>query len=125
MARPGELRSLAGRLSKPIQGSDGAREYGGHAVSARFLESIGKIDPVGSLAEFKSPTLVIHPEKDEHLSLAHPEDYYRAIGAAVKDKVIIQGADHTFSSLAWEDQVIRRSVEWFRSHLLPDSENGE
>jgi len=125
VARPGELRSLAGRLSKPIQGSDGAREYGGHAVSARFLESIGKIDPVGSLAEFKSPTLVIHPEKDEHLSLAHPEDYYRAIGAAVKDKVIIQGADHTFSSLAWEDQVIRRSVEWFRSHLLPDSENGE
>src|SRR5205823_2850841 len=80
VARPAELRSLAGRLSRPIPGSDGSREYGSHAVSARFLESITRIDPMASLSAFKSPTMIIHPEKDEHLSLAHPEDYYRAVG---------------------------------------------
>jgi dienelactone hydrolase len=122
VAHPRELRRLAGRATKPIAGSDGAREYCGHAVSSRFLENLSKIDPLGSLAQFKNPTLIVHPEKDEHLSLAHPEDYYRAVAAPLKDKVIIPGADHTFTSLVWEEEVIRRSVEWFRSHLLSDSE---
>jgi uncharacterized protein len=123
VARLAELKTLAGRTSKPIPGSDGTREYGGHAVSARFLDNLAKVDPLDSLAAFKSPTLIIHPEKDEHLSLAHPDDYYRAVAAPIKEKVIVSGADHTFSSVAWEQDVIHRSVTWFRVHLLPNSED--
>jgi alpha/beta superfamily hydrolase len=122
IARPAELRALAGDLSKPIPGSDGARDYSGHTVSARFIENITKIDPLNSVANFKNPTLIIHPEKDEILPLTHAHDYYDAAGAAMKQKIIIAGADHTFSSISWEEEVIRRSIDWFRVHLLLSSE---
>jgi len=33
--------------------------------------------------------------------------------------VIVPGADHTFTSVAWEREVIERTVDWFRKHLAP------
>src|SRR2546427_10268702 len=42
--------------------------------------------------------LPIYPGNDEYLSPAHPENYFLAAGAAIKEKVIIAGADHTFAS---------------------------
>jgi uncharacterized protein len=122
VARPAELRALTGQVSRPISGSDGARDYSGHAVSARFIENVAKVDPLESLASFKNPILIIHPEKDELLSLAHAEGYYDAVGATIKQKIIISDADHTFSSIAWEEEVIRRSTDWFCIHLLLRSE---
>jgi hypothetical protein len=40
-------------------------------------------------------------------------------GAAVKDRIIFAGADHTFTSVGWEQEVIARTVEWFQQHLVP------
>jgi fermentation-respiration switch protein FrsA (DUF1100 family) len=100
-----------------MPGHDGAREYSAHEVSARFLANVEKVAPLTSIARFKEPMLIIHPERDEFLPLSHPEDYFQAAGAALKQKVIISGADHTFTSLAWEREVIGRTVEWFGKHL--------
>ena len=83
-----------------------------------MIENISKVDPLHSLAGFEKPTLIIHPEKDEILSPDHAEDYYNAVGSVIKQKIIVSGADHTFSSIPWEEEVIRRSVDWFRVHLL-------
>jgi uncharacterized protein len=110
------LEAVAQTLTRPL-GDDGTREYGGHEISPRFLEAAGRLDPLAGVARFRGPTLVIHPGRDEHLPLSHPEDYFRASAAAVKDLVIMPGADHTFSSIAWEREVISRTVEWFRSSL--------
>lgn len=118
VARLPHLRSLADALLQPLPGSS-THEYAGHEVSHRFLEAADRLNPVGSVARFTHPTLIVHPERDEHLDLSHPEDYFRASGAAVKEKVIIAGADHTFTSLAWEREVIARAVEWFQQHLVP------
>lgn len=120
LAHPSELRLLAERATRPIAGSSGAREYSGHEVSLRFLDNIDKVDPLKSIAGFSGPTLIIHPEKDEFLPLHHPEDYYRSAGGATKEKVIIAGADHTFTSIPWEREVITRTVEWFHKHLLAE-----
>ena len=49
VARPAALRTLAGRTSKPIPESAGARDYSGHSVSALFIESVSKVDPLDSL----------------------------------------------------------------------------
>lgn len=121
LARPSQLRALAETTTKLIPGADGAREYSAHEVSSRFLAKVDKIHPLESIARFKQPTLIIHPEKDELLPLSHPEDYFRAAGAAVKEKVVIPGADHTFTSIAWERAVIARTVDWFRDHLPGES----
>ena len=116
LAHTAHLRELAGR-TVPIPGGEGAREYNAHRISSRFLDHIEKIQPLKSIARFKGPTLIIHPEKDNYLSLTHPHDYFQASGASLKEKVIVRGADHTFSTMAWESEVISRTVDWFRKNL--------
>lgn len=117
LAHPSELRALAERTTNLIPGGQGAREYSAHEVSPHFLENIETVAPLKSIGGFKRPTLIIHPEKDEYLPLYHPEDYFQATGSAIKEKVIIPGADHTFTSVPWEREVITRTVDFFRQNL--------
>lgn len=117
LAHPTELRALAERTTKLMPGGNGAREYSGHIVSEKFLHGLDRIRPLEAIRKFKNPTLIIHPGNDEHLPAHHPEDFYRAASCAVKEKVIIPGADHTFTSVRWEREVIVRTVEWFRANL--------
>jgi uncharacterized protein len=111
------LRALAETFSTPLPGANGFREYAGHRVSMRFLEAADRIDPTAGVAAFTGPTLIVHPERDEYLPLNHPEEYLRASAGVVREKVIIAGADHTFTSVAWECEVIDRTVTWFCAHL--------
>ena len=117
LAHPSELLTLAQRTTNLIPGGQGAREYSAQEISPHFLESIDTVAPLKSIAGFKRPTLIIHPEKDEYLPLSHPEDYFQAAGSAIKEKVIIPGADHTFTSVPWEREVITRTVDCFRQYL--------
>jgi len=117
LAHPGHLRTLAENTTKPIGSRDGPRAYGAHEISPRFLDRIDRIQPLKSIARFRGPTLIIHPEKDEFLRLSHPEDYFQAVGAALKKKIVIAGADHTFTSVPWEREVIGQTVKWFERFL--------
>ena len=118
LAHTGHLRTLAEKATTVIPGGGGLREYGGHVVSPAFLEKIENVDPLKAIARFRQPTLIIHPEKDEHLPLSHPEDFLQAASSAIKEKVIIAGADHSFTSVEWEREVIERTVKWFGKYLL-------
>jgi len=118
LAHPSHLRKLAERTTTPIPGSRGLREYSAHVVSPAFLNNIEKVDPLKSIAKFKRPILIIHPEKDEYLPVSHAKDYFRAAGSEAKEEVIIHGSDHTFTSFAWEIEVIERTVNWHKKHLL-------
>jgi uncharacterized protein len=116
LAHPKGLRRLAEVNTHPLP--NGAREYNAHEVSRRFLETAEKVRPLEAIRRFTAPTLIIHPEKDEHLPLHHPEDFFRASGAKVKEKIIIPGADHTYTSVSWEREVIAQTVGWFSRHLM-------
>jgi uncharacterized protein len=115
LAHPEELRDIAERHTKPL--ANGAREYNGHEISARFLDNVEKVRPLAAMRRYTAPTLIIHPENDEHLPLHHPQDFFRAAGSAVKEKIIIPGADHTFTAVAWEREVIAQTVGWFSRYL--------
>ena len=67
-----------------------------------------------SRALYKGPTLIIHPEKDEAIPVSHARDFFRAAGAEAKELVIIAGADHVYTSIPWEQEVIapHRTVVW-------------
>lgn len=117
LAHPVELRKLAAEQAKELPGAGGALEYNGHIVSSRLLEDVDGVDPLKGIAAFGGPTLIIHPERDELLPRSHPDDLFRSSGATVKERVIIAGADHTFTSVAWEREVISRSVDWLARHL--------
>jgi len=117
LAHPAHLSTLAEISVKPIPGSGGAVEYEAREISPRFIDSARSVEPVKSLARFKGPTLIIHPEKDMAVPFFHAQDFYQAAGSRVKELVVIPGADHVFTSVTWEREVIGRSVEWFRRHL--------
>lgn len=115
LAHPEELRRIAERTTRAL--ANGGREYGGHEISARFLENVEKVRPLEAIRRFTAPTLIIHPEKDEYVPLDHPQDFFRAAGAQVKEKIIIPGANHTFTSMEWEREVIAQTTGWFARHL--------
>ncbi len=118
LAHTAHLRTLAEASVKPIPGKKGRFEYDAREISPHFLEDALAVEPLQSVASFKGPTLIIHPEKDAHVPYSHAEDYYRAAGGATKELVIIPGADHVYTSIAWEREVIARSVGWFRTYLI-------
>jgi uncharacterized protein len=111
------MRKFADSFTRPLPDADGDVEYGGHRVSQNFLAAADRLDPLRGVAALTAPTLIIHPERDEHLPLTHPADYFRSSGAAIKEKVIVSCADHTFTSVGWETEVIGRTVDWFRKNL--------
>lgn len=112
-----ELATMATQAAKLIPGRNGVFDYNAHEVSADVLKGIEKVDPLKQIASFRQPTLLIHPEKDEYVPLVHADHYLQAAGAATKQELVIPGADHTFSSVAWERETIDRTVDWLRTYL--------
>ena len=117
VAHPAILQTLSEKLGKPSANHPDGFEYDAREISSRFLKDAAKVDPLSAVRRFSKPTLIIHPGKDESVPLSHAEDFLQASGAKIKEKVIIPGADHTFASVAWESEVIGRTVGWFRSYL--------
>jgi alpha/beta superfamily hydrolase len=112
-----EIATRARTSTRAIPGCANAIDYNGHQISAEMLGQIGNVDPLRQIAAFRQPTLLIHPEKDEYVPKAHADHYLARAGAAIKDVVVIPDADHTFSSVVWEREVIDRTVTWLTTYL--------
>jgi hypothetical protein len=119
VAHPRILRAIAATSGKPLPGGRSV-EYDAREVTVRFLEDAASVQPLKAIRRFKGPTLVLHAGKDESVPVTHAQDYFAAAGARQKEKILMAAADHTFTSLAWEGEVIRRTVEWFRTYLPDD-----
>jgi dienelactone hydrolase len=117
LAHTARLREIVAASSKPIPNQPDVVEFEAHELALRFLDDVLKVEPIRHLKRFKGPTLIVHPEKDEHIPVAHARAFFRASGAAAKELVIIPGADHVFKSVLWERAVIARTVQWFGRYL--------
>ncbi|MGH9433125.1 MAG: alpha/beta hydrolase, partial [Terriglobia bacterium] len=117
IAHPMELQRLAALKAPLIPKGGGDRAYGAHRIPANFLGGLPQVDPLAGVHGFKRPTLIIHPEKDEYLPVHHAENLFNNSGAKFREKIIISGADHVFTSIAWETAVIGHSVRWFKDYL--------
>jgi alpha-beta hydrolase superfamily lysophospholipase len=117
LAHTARLRELAAESVRPVPGKPGAIEYEARELSPRFLDDALKVEPIRHLALFKNPTLILHPEKDAAVPVSHARDFAKAAGAEVKELTIISGADHVFTSIPWEREVLARTVEWFGRYL--------
>ena len=117
VAHTARLRDLVKTSAKRIPGKPGALEFEVHEISPRLVEDVVKFEPIRHLARFKGPTLIVHPESDEVIPVSHARDFFWAAGAEAKELAIIPGADHVYSSIAWEQEVILRTVQWFGRYL--------
>ena len=117
LAHTARLRDLIKQSAGRIPGKAGASEFDAHEINPRFIEDVLKVEPIRHLARYKGPTLIIHPEKDEIVPVSHARDFFQAARADAKELAIIAGADHVYTSIPWEHEVIARTVEWFGRHL--------
>jgi uncharacterized protein len=113
------LLDLAKALARPLPGLKGGLEYDAREISPQFLKDVVKVKPAQALAGFTRPTLIVHGGRDESVPSSHAQMFFKASPAAVKEKVIIPGADHTYTSIAWEQAVIGLTVDWFVRYLIP------
>ena len=112
-----EIANLTATSAKAIPGHEKLVDYNGHEISTELLNEINTVDPLEQISSFRQPTLLIHPEKDDYIPKIHIDHYFERAGAAIKEAVVIPNADHTFSSVAWEQEVIDRTIKWLAIHL--------
>ena len=112
VAHTARLREIAEKSAQPIPGKPGAVEFDAREISPRFLDDVLKVEPIRHLARYRGPTLIIHPEKDEHIPVSHARDFFRAAGADAKELAFISGADHVFTSLSCEREVLHEERDY-------------
>jgi dipeptidyl aminopeptidase/acylaminoacyl peptidase len=96
----------------------GCVDYGGLAVGQAFFKDTAH-NPLKSIARTNARVLIVHGSEDETVPPKAADDYERALKKAkrVVFKHIVAGANHTFSSLPWETEVLHVTLEWFRNLL--------
>jgi len=97
----------------------GATAHEGWLLGPTFIEEIHEAKPIGAVSACGIPVLLIHGDRDEAVSVQGSHDYEAAIRAAggTVEKLIIAGADHGFSTPAWQETVQSTTVNWFRETL--------
>ncbi len=117
VAHPARLCDFIKKSSRVIAGKAGAIEFAAREIHPRLIEDMLKFEPIRHLARYRGPTLIIHPESDEIVPPSHARDFHRAAGAPIKELVMVARADHVYTSVPWEREVIVRTVNWFGRHL--------
>lgn len=90
-----------------------------NVVGKAFYEDLPNISPSRTIQQFTGPLLVIHGSADQAVPVSHGKRYYELMCRrdALTELEVIDGADHTFNTVGWEQAVIAKSVEWFRKTL--------
>lgn len=88
-------------------------------VGKAFYEELSEISPSATLQAFTGALLVIHGSADDVVPVSHGKRYYELMCErdAPTELEIIDKGDHTFNTVASEQAVIAKSVEWFQRTL--------
>ncbi len=103
-------------------GDDDVVDNGGWGVGARFLRELGEVDPLETARNIKAPMLVIGATADEAVPYSQAVAY-RDVFAAVGTECslhTVEGAGHTFASLAWKTEVFAATTQWLKKYLAAE-----
>lgn len=92
-------------------------EHGPHEIGAAFVQDALRVRPLEEIAQFAGPVLVVHGDNDQSVPLAHARRYMNAVGPDDARLLVVPGADHTFSTVALERQVIQATQAWLSDRL--------
>lgn len=112
VSRPWELFRTAWGDSIPQMEEKGWVDIGGLKLGKDFIEDLKRIDPLSEIEGYKGSVLIIHGSEDLAVPLANAQDYYEKVRGE-RRLYIVQGADHVFSRVDWEEEVIKLTADWF------------
>lgn len=111
------------RLDEPglheVLRKQGFLDHHGWAVGRVFFEDAARLDILGRIHRIQPPVLLVHGSEDAVVPPSHSDDYEAALRRAGKQvhRHVVEGADHTFSSLRWEAEVLGMTYSWFKEFL--------
>lgn len=110
-------RDIAGVVGNRIfteVAASGVADYMGFPLGRQFVESLRCNYPVSETAGFNGPVLVVHGTADPEIPYQNAKQYQEARNnKGLSTEVhLISDADHTFSSLEWEDKVFHITSTW-------------
>ncbi len=92
-------------------------DFGGWKVSKAFYEDTTRVAPLREALRYDGAVLIVHGGNDPVVPVDHAHRYHAAF-QCTKRLHIIPVADYTFARLSWEEEVMKVSLEWFKTHLL-------
>ncbi|MDQ5826478.1 MAG: alpha/beta fold hydrolase [Chloroflexota bacterium] len=95
----------------------GYYDNGGFAQNRTYHEQLVAMNGVEMLAPYEGPALIIHGTEDTAVPIDDAYLYKEALGERA-ELVVIEGANHIFSRLDWEQTVLESTVAFLRKHLL-------
>ncbi len=94
---------------------------GAHKVGRCFREDAKKADPLGAISRSRADILIVHGADDETVPPEHARMYERATSArdpgARTELAMVPEMGHGPQTLALQEGVIKRLVEWFTDTL--------
>lgn len=115
-----DIRGIVGGELFSDAWSAGSADYMGFALGRPFLESLQVNFPLQAAANFQGPALIIHGTGDEELRHQNAGFYQEARKDLpyATDVYLISGADHTFSALKWEKEVLEVTQNWLKANVI-------
>lgn len=91
-------------------------DIGGFERGKAYFESLKHVDPLREIAKYRGPVLVVQGSEDQVALPINSEYVYDHVQGR-RLLVVVDGADHTFSSGVWESQLIETTRLWFLETL--------
>lgn len=89
----------------------------GERVGREFIVDVFKHDLLNAVSKIAPrPLLVVHGTEDPTVPAWHAEKLYEKAGEP-KEKLLVEGADHTFARWHWQAQAIDYTASWFKKHM--------
>lgn len=99
----------------------GKVDIGGFLRGKAYFESLKKVDPLREIVKYEGPVLIVHGSEDNVVSPMNSELIYDTVKGQ-RRLIMIDDADHAFSSVHWERQLIEETRIWFEQTLFKQNQ---
>lgn len=90
-------------------------DFGGNLVGRAFADAAMQTQPLLEAEKFHGNALILHGTDDATVPVSDAREYSQVLKNARLH--ILQGADHTFNSFAWESELLNTTHDFLRETL--------
>lgn len=95
----------------------GYADFGGLLLGVGFVDDVLELDIYKKAEAYDKNVFIVHGDDDPTVPLSASEKYMEIYGSRGRLHVV-KGADHTFNSKMWEDEVLKETSVFLEKELL-------